>query len=170
VKPTLRHTALILVLAFLSAAPSPAAGPTPAPPAPTPPAPAAAASAVPQTALMQPEELAKLVTAEKTPKPLVIQVGFSVLYVQAHIPGSEYIGPASGEAALTKLRERVAALPKTQLIVLYCGCCPWVRCPNILPAYNELQRAGFTNVKVLYVEKNFGADWADHGYPVAKGE
>jgi hypothetical protein len=25
---------------------------------------------------------------------------------------------------------------------------------------------GFTNVKVLYLANNFGADWVDKGYPV----
>jgi rhodanese-related sulfurtransferase len=168
VKSTLGRSALILFFAFLPGVSGRAAAPAAG--SPTPAAGDATASAVPAAALLQPEELAKLVTAEKAPKPLVIQVGFRVLYVQAHIPGSEYIGPASGDAAVAKLRERVAALPKTQLIVLYCGCCPWIKCPNILPAYRELQGAGFTNVKVLYVEKNFGADWVDHGYPVAKGE
>jgi hypothetical protein len=29
---------------------------------------------------------------------------------------------------------------------------------------------GFTNVKVLYIVSNFGADWVDKGYPVAKGD
>jgi hypothetical protein len=29
---------------------------------------------------------------------------------------------------------------------------------------------GFTNVKVLYIADNFGADWVNKGYPVAKGE
>lgn len=28
---------------------------------------------------------------------------------------------------------------------------------------------GFTNVKVLYLPDNFGADWADKVYPVEKG-
>jgi hypothetical protein len=28
---------------------------------------------------------------------------------------------------------------------------------------------GFTNVKVLYLADNFGADWADKGFPVEKG-
>jgi hypothetical protein len=28
---------------------------------------------------------------------------------------------------------------------------------------------GFTNVKVLYIADNFGKDWVDKGYPVAKG-
>jgi hypothetical protein len=28
----------------------------------------------------------------------------------------------------------------------------------------------FTQVSVLYIADNFGADWVDHGYPVAAGE
>ncbi len=130
----------------------------------------AAPSEVPATALIQPEALAKILKSGQAPKPVVIQVGFHVLYVQAHIPGSEFIGPASSAEALRKLGQHVAALPHTQLIVLYCGCCPWVRCPNVLPAYAALQQAGFTNVKVLYIAHNFGTDWVDHGYPVAKGD
>jgi hypothetical protein len=27
---------------------------------------------------------------------------------------------------------------------------------------------GFSRVKVLYLANNFGADWVDKGYPVAK--
>ena len=44
---------------------------------------------------IQPEELVSILKSAKGPKPLIIQVGFRVLYSQAHIPGSEYIGPAS---------------------------------------------------------------------------
>ena len=29
---------------------------------------------------------------------------------------------------------------------------------------------GFTKVRVLYLATSFGANWADKGYPVAKGE
>jgi hypothetical protein len=28
---------------------------------------------------------------------------------------------------------------------------------------------GFTNVEVLYLADNFGADWVSKGYPVEKG-
>jgi hypothetical protein len=28
---------------------------------------------------------------------------------------------------------------------------------------------GFTNVKVLYLADNFGANWVDKGYPVERG-
>ena len=119
--------------------------------------------------VIQPEELAKIVQSPKGDKPLILQVGFHVLYQQAHIPQAEYIGPASGTEELQQLRKRVAALPHSQPIVLYCGCCPWIKCPNINPAYGELHAMGFTNVKILYIADNFGKNWVDKGYPVAKG-
>ena len=120
--------------------------------------------------LIQPEELVSLLKSAKGLKPLIIQVGFRVLYVQAHIPRSEYTGPASSADGVRQLRNRVEALPRTQSIVLYCGCCPWSKCPNVNPAYKELHTMGFKNVKVLYIARNFGTDWVEKGYPVAKGE
>ena len=80
------------------------------------------------------------------------------------------MGAGSSEAGQQKLRERVKSLPKNSAIVIYCGCCPWGHCPNIRPAFQELKALGFTNVKALYIADNFGTDWVDIGYPVAKGE
>jgi thiosulfate/3-mercaptopyruvate sulfurtransferase len=119
---------------------------------------------------IQPEELVGILKSAKGPKPLIIQVGYRVLYLQAHIPGSEYIGPASGADGLRKLHNRVGAFPRSQSIVLYCGCCPWDRCPKLQPSYNELRNMGFKDVKVLFNTENFGRDWVDKGYPVARGE
>lgn len=124
-------------------------------------------SSAPQ--LIQPEELAKTVQSSKR-EPLILQVGFHVLYQQAHIPHAEYIGPASAPEGLRQLRKRVRALPHSQAIVLYCGCCPWSKCPNVNPAYQQLHDMGFSNVRVLYIADNFGKDWVDKGYPVARGE
>jgi thiosulfate/3-mercaptopyruvate sulfurtransferase len=128
------------------------------------------ASSIPTTRLINPEDLVKLLQTSDTEKPLMIQVGSHVLFSQAHIPGSEYIGPASIETGLQQLRKRVEPLPRTKLIVLYCGCCPWGHCPNVKPADDALHAMGFTNVKVLYISDNFGTNWVDKGYPVAKGE
>jgi len=50
--------------------------------------------------------------------------------------------------------------------VIYCGCCPWDRCPNIKPAFEELAKMGFTRVKALYLAENFKVNWTDAGYPV----
>jgi 3-mercaptopyruvate sulfurtransferase SseA len=119
--------------------------------------------------LINPEELVNLLQSPQGQKPLVLNVGPSIVYMQAHIPGAEYIGAASEKAGLERLRARAKPLPRNQFIVLYCGCCPWSHCPNVRPAYHELQAMGFTNVKVLYIANNFGTDWVDKGYPTIKG-
>jgi len=128
------------------------------------------ASVIPSSQLISPDELVKALQSPKSEKPLLIQVGSHVLYYQAHIPGSEYIGPASSESGLQQLRKRVEPLPRSKFIVIYCGCCPWSHCPNVKPANDALHAMGFTNVKVLYIAHNFGADWVDKNYPVAKGD
>jgi thiosulfate/3-mercaptopyruvate sulfurtransferase len=120
--------------------------------------------------MLTPEELVKALKAPKGAKPLLFQVGSRMLYVQAHIPGSEYLGAGYTEEGIRNLRQRAQSLPKHAAIVLYCGCCPWSHCPNLNPAYDALRQMGFTNVKVLYLANNFGADWVDKGYPVARGE
>jgi thiosulfate/3-mercaptopyruvate sulfurtransferase len=128
------------------------------------------ATSLPASQLINPEDLVKILQATKGEKPLMIQVGSYVLYLQAHIPGSEYIGPASNEAGLQQLRRRAEPLPRTKFIVLYCGCCPWSHCPTVKPASDVLRAMGFTNVKVLYLPNNFGVDWVYKGYPVASGQ
>jgi thiosulfate/3-mercaptopyruvate sulfurtransferase len=128
------------------------------------------ASLIPGSRLINPDELIKVLQSSKGEKPLVIQVGSHVLYSQAHIPGSEYIGPASSESGTQQLRKRVESLPRNRFIVIYCGCCPWSHCPNIKPADDALHALGFTNVRALYIANNFGADWVNKGFPVAKGD
>jgi len=127
------------------------------------------AASIPSAALVQPADLAADLKNASRPKPLVLHVGFRILYTQAHIPGSEFVGPASEESGLQLLRNRVAKLPKDTAIVIYCGCCPWSDCPNIAAAYDALHALGFKQVKALYIADNLGTDWIDHGYPIAKG-
>ena len=104
------------------------------------------------------------------PKPLVLQVGPHLLYRTAHIRGAQYAGPASEPAGIELIRNRVHGLKHGAAIVIYCGCCPWNHCPNIHPAYAELQKMGFTNVKALYLPNNFKTDWHDKGYPTETGD
>ena len=120
--------------------------------------------------LISPEDLVKVLQAPKAERPLILNVGPWMLYRQAHIPDSEYIGAGSDKNGLEQLRKRVKSLPHTQAIVLYCGCCPWEHCPNVRPAFKELSAMGFSNVKVLYIADNFGTDWVYKGYPTVKGE
>lgn len=124
---------------------------------------------IPQSSLIVPEQLNQTLQTAKQ-KPVILNIGPRTLYLQAHIPGAEYMGAGSGDAAQQKLRDRVKSLPKNAAIVLYCGCCPWSHCPNIHPAYELLQSLGYTNVKVMYIANDFGADWVNKGYPVATGE
>ena len=151
-------TALISLLVLLVAAPC---------------ALAQTATSIPKSALVPPEELNKsLHTAlpSTSQRPVILQIGPHMLFVQAHIPGAEYVGAAGTPDGLEKLRTRVKTLKKSDAIVLYCGCCPWEHCPNVAAAYNELQKLGFRNVKALYIANNFGADWVDKGYATAKGD
>jgi thiosulfate/3-mercaptopyruvate sulfurtransferase len=120
--------------------------------------------------LINPEELVKVLQSTQAEKPLLLQVGSHVLFSQAHIPGSEYVGAASSDIGLRQLRKRVESLSRNKFVVIYCGCCPWTHCPNVKPAHDVLHGLGFTNVKVLYIANNFGVDWVDKGYPVAKGD
>ena len=126
------------------------------------------AFSIPQAQLIQPAELNKALGAAGADKPLVLQVGSRVLFAQAHIAGSEYAGPGSQPEGLQQLQKRVSSLPRQTPIVLYCGCCPWNRCPNVGPAFKLLQGLGFARVKVLYVANNLGTDWVDKGYPVER--
>ena len=128
------------------------------------------ATTVPQADVMQPAELVKLLKAGGTERPVVFQVGSLVMFQQAHIPNAGFAGPGSQANGLILLKKFSAPLAKSQLIVIYCGCCPWSHCPNIGPAYKQLRDLGFTHVKALYIAHNFDDDWVAKGYPVEKGE
>jgi rhodanese-like protein len=119
---------------------------------------------------ISPAELVKILQPANTKKPLILQIGPHTMFAQAHIPGAEFIGATSTPAGIDALRKRVKSLKKSTFIVLYCGCCPWDRCPNVRPGYAELRKLGFTHVKVLYMANNFGSDWVAMNYPVTKGE
>lgn len=99
---------------------------------------------------------------------LVIHVGFPVLYRSTHIPGSVFAGPASKDEGLAELKKAVAGQPHTREIILYCGCCPFDKCPNIRPAFAALRAMGFTRVRAMMIPTNLKTDWIDHGYPIEK--
>jgi thiosulfate/3-mercaptopyruvate sulfurtransferase len=128
--------------------------------------PAGSAASIPASALMQPQELNRMLQSSGTARPVILQVGSQVMFDQAHIPGAEYAGPGSLAAGMSLLRKRVAGLGRGKPIVIYCGCCPWNHCPNIWPAYKTLLGMGFTHVRALYLADNFGTDWVNKGYAV----
>ena len=158
----IRGAAALALLAFLASAGMLAQGPNGAPNE-------NSAFSIPQAKLIQPIELSQLLSTNKADRPLMLQVGSRVLFDQAHIAGSEYAGPGSQPEGIDRLKKRVASVAKDKSIILYCGCCPWNRCPNVAPALRTLRSMGFTNVKVLYIANNFGSDWVDKGYRVERG-
>ena len=99
---------------------------------------------------------------------LVIHVGFPVLYRAAHIAGTQYAGPGSKPEGIADLKKAVAGQPKDREIILYCGCCPFDKCPNIRPAFAALHEMGFTHVKAMVIDTNLKTDWIDKGYPAEK--
>jgi hypothetical protein len=99
---------------------------------------------------------------------LVLQVGFQALYHPAHMTGAVYAGPGSKPDGIELLKKSVDGVPKDRDIVLYCGCCPWDKCPNIRPAIAALHELGFTHVRAVVIPENFKVDWVDKGYPTVK--
>jgi rhodanese-related sulfurtransferase len=126
--------------------------------------PALSATTIAEADQVQPADLAKIL-ASNAAKPLVLQVGPKVFYQEAHIKGAKYAGQGSNSQGLQLLDKEVYGLPKDASVVIYCGCCPWNRCPNVGPAFAHLHELGYTNVKVLYLANNFGDDWVRKGYP-----
>ena len=113
--------------------------------------------------LMAPADLATVLNNSKILQPIVFSVG-----MQAIIKGSIDIGPAMKADNLNKLKQRLNKLPKNSEIVIYCGCCPFSRCPNIRPAMELLKDMQFTNYKLLNLPQNVKVDWIDKGYPMTE--
>ena len=130
----------------------------------------ASAYSVPESLRIEPATLAKLLQGPRSDRPVILQVGSHIMFAQSHIPGSAFAGPGSQPSGLHLVEIKGASTPKSKLIVIYCGCCPWDRCPNIGPVYKRLRELGFTNVKALYLANNFGNDWVAKGYPTDKGD
>jgi thiosulfate/3-mercaptopyruvate sulfurtransferase len=124
---------------------------------------------LPSQALYQPQELADLLTHSNRPRPTLIYAGFHPLFIGAHIKGAIFAGPDSKPEGLEQLRSVVRNIPHGHPIVIYCGCCPFEKCPNVRPAYTVLREAGFQNVKVVHIPTNLHTDWVEKGYPTTKG-
>jgi hypothetical protein len=113
--------------------------------------------------LMEPTDLAARIEHPASAAPLVICVGPSGL-----IKGSVETGPAKDKQNLEKLKDLLAKEDRNREIVIYCGCCPFVHCPNIRPAFTLLNEMHFTHARLLNLSHNIKVDWMDHGYPVNK--
>jgi hypothetical protein len=116
---------------------------------------------------IQPATLAQEILAKQ--KPVILSVAFPVLYRNKHIARAIDAGPGSKPEGIALLKKDVAGLPKNADIVLYCGCCPMVKCPYVRPAYKVLKEMGFTHIRVLDIATNTNTDWFSKGYPSELG-
>ena len=111
--------------------------------------------------LMPTKELADQINAAGKSQPLIINIG-----PQAVIKGSVDVGPGKEKTNIKALEKMLAKQDKNKEVVIYCGCCPFEKCPNIRPAFNQLKELGFTHAKLLNIPQNIKVDWIDKGYPV----
>lgn len=111
--------------------------------------------------LMEPSELATLLKQDDV-APLIYNIG-----AVEDIKRAKHIGAVNNAENLEKFKKALADLPKDTAIVIYCGCCPFAKCPNVRPAFAELIKLGFTNIKLLNIPVNLKTNWISKGYPLA---
>ncbi|AMR32323.1 hypothetical protein A0256_13285 [Mucilaginibacter sp. PAMC 26640] len=112
--------------------------------------------------LMEPADLGVYLKAPPAKWPMILNIG-----AVEDIKGAEHIGAVSKDENMKLLKNTVAALPKNAVLVIYCGCCPFTKCPNIRPAFLELKKMGFTRVRLLNLPVNLQTNWVAKGYPLA---
>jgi len=120
-----------------------------------------------KTELLEPAALAE--TLQSAKPTVVIAVAFPVLYNSKHITQAIFAGPGSKPEGIDALKKAAAHYAKDADIVVYCGCCPMVKCPNIRPAYRALKEMGFTHIRVLDIPINMHTDWYTKNYPSEPG-
>lgn len=120
---------------------------------------------------VRPADLVKeMADVKGAKKPVVVCSGFQFLYEGAHVPGAVYHGPASKPEGLDDLKKWAQGVPRSSNVVVYCGCCPFEKCPNVRPAFETLHSMGFQHLRVLVLPNNFAKDWVANGYPIEKGK
>lgn len=115
--------------------------------------------------LLKPADLASTLRNKKSKHPVILNIG-----VVEDIYGAKNIGAASKKENLEKLKVSLKNLPKNTMVVIYCGCCPFDKCPNIRPAFSMMKDLGFSNGKLLNMPVNLKQDWINKGYPMASGK
>ena len=111
--------------------------------------------------LKDPAVLAATLANAKAPQPVIYNIG----PVQ-QIKGAIAIGPTGVEEGLDKLKQQLAKISKDKEVIIYCGCCPFRRCPNVRPAFELLKKLKFTNAKLLNLPTSLNEDWISKGYPM----
>lgn len=111
--------------------------------------------------LIEPAVLAAQLNLPVAQKPVVLDIGPA-----GTIKGALEVGPAEENKNLDKMKALLKGVPKDKEVVIYCGCCPFAKCPNVRPAFNTLLKLGYTHPRLLNLSQNLKADWIDKGYPL----
>lgn len=111
--------------------------------------------------LVEPADLAATINKNGTNLPVIFNIG-----AVEDIKGAVHVGAANNPDNLKKLHQLAERLPKNKPVMIYCGCCPFGKCPNVAPAFLDLKKQGLTQVKVLNLPVNLKANWISKGYPL----
>lgn len=112
--------------------------------------------------LTEPADLAVMIKSGKLNGYKIFNIG-----AVEDIKDAKHIGAASKEENLESFRKALAELPKSTKIIIYCGCCPFTKCPNVGPAFETARKLGFVNIKILDLPVNLKTNWLAPGYPMA---
>lgn len=115
-----------------------------------------------QKDLIEPSALAAIISNPKAKQAQIFNIG-----VVEDIKGAKNMGGVSEKENLERFKNTLSTLPKNTFLVVYCGCCPFEKCPNIRPAIGLIKSMGFSNGKLLNLQTNIKQNWIDKGYPLA---
>jgi hypothetical protein len=118
---------------------------------------------------LQPADFAGELAEKNGTPPTIVYVGFRTLFAGGHIAGASFHGTASSEQGLGEMKKWADGLPRSMNLVIYCGCCPFEKCPNVRPAFTALSGMGFKKLRVLILPTNLATDWIGKGYRVQTG-
>lgn len=112
-----------------------------------------------QSELMQTKELSDIIKAGKGKQVHILNIG-----VERRIKNSIEIGIVSSPSKFKILQSTLSKYNKSDLIVIYCGCCKLENCPNVAQAAEKIKGMGFKNLKILNMVDGINEDWIDKGY------
>jgi hypothetical protein len=114
--------------------------------------------------LIESGDLAATINKPGVTQPVIFNIG-----AVEDIKGAVHIGAANNAENLKKLDKLAERLPKSKTVVIYCGCCPFGKCPNVAPAFQALKKRRLTQIKVLNLPVNLKTNWIAKGYPLETG-
>ncbi len=111
--------------------------------------------------LISPETLSKILKDDKSIKPLVVNVG-----PMADIKYAVNINTITSGDGVDIFNRLMSRFSKEKEVVIYCGCCKLVDCPNVKSAREQLLKSGHKKYKILNLPTELAADWTNKGYPM----